>query len=276
MTKGVSRWVLAIPFVCLTAASWLFIESNKEGQVLFERSKEQWRLGEYGKAVELFLSLCEKNPDSPLADDALWEVATIYYFNLYDISNSLHYFERLINEYPSSPYVAECHMRLAEIYEVELNEVAKAQEHWRKILEAADDPEQKEQVEFRLADSDFKINEFDRAFEVFSRLVSEAADHHLVQQSQVRLGTILQIRRQHDEALEMLAKVAQSTSCQNCRLRAQLGMIECYEYLDRLEEAIAVAENISPRDYPTEMKEDLLNRLLEKKKHYEPSLWNRR
>lgn len=269
-----NRWVLVLPVVAFAIAAWVFVQTDRTSQVQFDRAKSDWREGKFPSAIEGFQALYEKEPNGALAPQALWEIATIYYYNLYDISNALHYFERLSSSFPESQLAIECELKAAEIYEVELNEISKALEHWQRVQEAEGlDPALRQEIQFKIADAHFKAGAFDEAYSEFEGIIHNATDPHLVQQAHLRQGNTLQIRKEHERAIADFDMVLAETSCENCRLRAQLGLIESYEYLDRLSEAIKTAESISVGSYPDEMKRELLTRLLEKRKYYEPRRW---
>ena len=91
-------------------------------------------------------------------------------------------------------------------------------------------------------------------------------------QAKLRIASVFQLRGEHGRAVETFRHVLNDNGCDHCRLQGQLGLIESYEHLDRLPEAIEIAESISEAEYPAPMREQLLGRLTEKRKYYEPSL----
>jgi TolA-binding protein len=275
--REANKWVLLLPFACFAFASWLFVGGEAEARAQFERARESWRLGEYGEAIQIYRSFLEKYETSDYVPEVLWETATIYYYNLNDINDALRYFERLVEEYPESQWAAKGHLKLAEIYDRELNELSKALEHWSTALETgALDEQESREVRFQIADTHFKVSEFDLAFGEFSGIIEEEGEGHISEQAQVRIGTILLVRKEYREAIRVFGEILAVTECGNCKLQAQLGMIESHEFLDQLPEAIEVAKQIDTQTYPLEMREELLNRLFEKRRYYEPGLWNGR
>ncbi len=268
------RWVLLVPVLCFVAGAWYFTRDRTDLRISFERAQEDWRSARYEEAISAFLEIQKEHPESELAPEALWEAATIFYFNLYDISNAMHYFYRLIAEYPQSRLALESHLKLAEIFEVELNESLNALSHWEQALAGPLDEARRWEVEFKVADTHFKMERFDLAFETFERMIAaEGIDKHVAQRARLRVGTIHQIERRHEESIAIFSQALAANPCGDCRLQAQLGLIESYEILDRLSEAIETARDIGSDEYPPERREELLRRLLEKRKYYEPGLW---
>jgi len=271
-----SKWVLLLPFALFGLACWLFVESQIEVRVQFERAREQWREGKYQPALEMYRTIVEKFPRSELAPEALWEVATIYYYNIYDVSNALFYFERLVENYPDSPRAVDGHLKIAEIFEIELNEVPKALEHLTALLSMKLTPAEDREVRFRIAELHFKTSEFAKALAEYRSIIAEKEPKHLVHQARIRVATISRIQGRFDESIRIFQEVLRSDPCSSCRLQAQLGIIESFELTDRLVEAIEVARQIDVQVYPREKRDELLERLLEKRKYYEPGLWNGR
>lgn len=270
--KANARWILAAPVVLLAGASWLFQQSENEARAHFSRAREQWRLGNYQQAIDRFDLLVEKFPDSRFADEALWEIGTIYYVNLHDVTQALFAFERLVAAFPESPLSVEGSLRIAEIFEVELGEIGPALEHWQAALTASKNPRQRLEIRLKIADAHFKQGDFETAFDAFT-VISLEGEVRQADQARLRLGNILQIQRDFEGSLQEFQTVLENNQSPELRLQAQLGMIESYERLDHLDRAIEIAESIDSPAYPRELKEDLMNRLLEKRRLYEPRLW---
>ncbi len=272
--KAEGRWILLVPVLCLAIGAWYFTADRSDVKVSFERAKSLWREGRFHEAVQAYLRIEQEYPTTRFAAESLWEAGTIYYYSLDDPANALVCFERVIRDYPSSRWVGASRLRLADIYELELDEPASA---LRWLNEALADPESarlRDEIEFRIGQIHFKLNEFGLAFEEFDRVArTQPQGSHLGHQARLRLGVIHQIRREHEAAISRLREVLADEPCGDCRLHAQLSLIESYEMLDRLPEAIEVARQIREDDYPDELRQQLLQRLLEKRKYYEPNLW---
>lgn len=269
------RWILLLPLLLLAASAWLYRESESEVRVQFSRAREEWRAERYHGAISLLETLRSDYPESRLADDALWEIAIIYYINLHDIDRALQSFDDIVAQYPGSPLATEARLKLAEIYEMELNELPKAIEQWEATLASGHlGVDREAQIRFRIADAYFRVNQFEQSLEALQVLLKEPGDEYLRQQMRVRIGTIHQIRKEYEKSIDMFQAVLEGNACKDCRIRARLALIESYEFLDRLPEAIELARTIDASEYPAGMKEDLLQRLREKQRYYELRLWN--
>lgn len=268
--------VLLLPFLVFGTGVYLYVETQNEAHVQFLRAQEQWRNGNYNESTGLYRQVYTDYPRSRYADDALWEISSIHYVNFYDVNRTIFYLQKIISEYPESPRVRECKLRLAEIHEVELGDIPGAIEYWKEALSEESSIRRRNGILFRMANACFKINRFDEALEHFKRVLDSEPGEHLREQSQVRVGTILQIRKQYPESVRYFQQAAAETECRDCRIQAQLGMIESYEFMDEMERAIQIAQAIDPEDYPAPMKDELLARLNEKTKYYGLKVWNGR
>ncbi len=263
------RWVLLLPILSFVVGTWYFRSDRSDVKVAMERARDFWRSGAYEEAIEAYTNLQSRNPSSELAPECLWEIATIYYYNLYDISNAMHYFERVVDEYPRSRLCLESHLKLAEIFERELNEPNSAVHQWEDALKLGMDADEEHEIEFKIADAQFKMNELDEAYAGFEQLAQgEDTGHHLAQQSRVRMGILLELSKDYEGAIRQFTGILAAGPCKDCRLQAQLELIECYEALDRLGDAIEAAKNISPQDYPSDKRGEILDRLTAKRRYY--------
>ncbi len=264
------QWILPVPFLLFSGAVWLYVETENEARVQVSRGQEQWRETNYMEAIEIYESIYKDYPKSQYADDALFEVATIYYINFYNVDRALHYFRELVTQYPESPLVPQAYLRLAEIHEIELTDLPQAIDYWNQIL-ALDVPlEVRRQVYFEMGGAYFKLNQFDKAFEQFQLLMEDGGDDPLAARARAQAGIILQIQSQFEESVDYFNQVLEGPKCDDCRRTARLGLIESYEFLGELAKAIEVAESIPTSEYPAQEREDLLKRLENKARVYEP------
>lgn len=270
---GAPKLVLLLPFVIFGMGVYLYVQTDNKAYIRFARAQEKWRETSYTEAIQLYETVYQQFPKSRYADDALWEIATIYYVNFYDINHALIYFQKLLEEYPQSPLAQESCLKLAEIHEAELADIPQAIAYWKRYLWSEPSVKLRRQVLFQIANAHFKINRFDEAFEQFRLLVEERQDDHLAEQSLIRMGMIMQIQKRYEESIDVFRRTLDSTTCSDCRLQAQLGLVEDYEFVNDLEKALETAKMIRSEDYPPSMRESLIERLSEKRKHDRVKPW---
>ena len=263
-------WVIPLPLIIFVASAWIFVRTENEVRVRVERAQKQWRQENYREAANLYEAVHLDFPKSQYADDALWEVGTIYYVNFYDIDRALISFHKLVTQYPDSPLAAESYLKLAQIHEVELADLPQAIACWNQLLSLDIPLEQRRQVAFFIGNAHFKLNQFNRALVEFELLMNDGQSDDITDQARARAGTIMQIQNRYEESVEYFSEVLETTNCSDCRRTARLGLIESYEFLGELSKAMEVAQTIPTSEFATQVKEDLLRRLSEKAKYYDP------
>lgn len=261
--------------VFFAVASWVFVTKENEVEVRFNRAREVWRNEEYFEAAQLFNELVQKYPGSTLADDALWEVATTYYLNLYDIPSAISFFDQLIADYPDSPMAPEAHKYLAEIFDKDLNEPSSAVLHWEAALGYDIPEEDVGEIRLWMGDALFKQGKINEASDQYQAVRSEAKLDALVCRALLRIGIVFQVRKQYEESIVVFREVVDNNACRDSGLQAKFLLIESYEAEDRLNEAISLVESIGEDEVPAERRKEILERLLEKRQYYNLEQWNK-
>ena len=276
MPKAKLKFVLPVLLLVFGLGAWLHLRTENEAKVQMTLAREKCRQEDYAECVDLYQSLLQQYPKSHFADEALWEIGTIYYVNFDDIKQALVYFERLVHEYPDQPLAKKAYLRLAEIHEVDLQDLPQAVEYWKRALGTDSSGRFQAPVLFKIGAAYLKMSNFEEALDIFRRLIEERPDKHLAEQSLIRAGMILQIQGNHDAAIDSFHQVPKQTGCRDCRLQSLLELIESYEFVGDLPKAITVARAISATDYPEEAKRDLVGRLEGKKRYYQVRSWGNR
>jgi len=264
--KDSYKFVLFLPFLIFGSGVWLYFQTENEVRVQMARAQAYWRSGAFEDAISCYEAVCRNHPTSRYADDALWEIATIYYFNQYDVNRALSCFQRLVTSYPGAPLAKESHLKLAEINESILKDLKAAIDHWNEALRADSSLRSRRLINFKLGTAYLKLDRFDEALRHFRGIANDGLDDHLADQACIRVGSILQIEKKYESSLSFFSAVLNRTECSDCRIRAKLGLIESYEFMDDLPRAIEVAESIQPGDYPEHARRSLLKRLTDKTK----------
>ena len=243
-------------------------ETENEVVVQITRAQSQWREGNHHQAIKLYDAVHRNHSRSRLADDALWEIANIYYVGLYDVDRALLYFRKLAKEYPESSLVVDAYLKMAEIQEVELRDLPRTIESLAQALAHNTSFDSGRQILFKMGNVHLKLNQFVQSLRKFELVVQRAPNDHLSHQASNRMGTIYQITNRYEKSLAYFRSTVEKTDCSECRVESYLGLIESYEFLEELKRAIETAESIPDQDFPTEEKQDLLRRLRNKSRYY--------
>ncbi|MEE8587034.1 MAG: tetratricopeptide repeat protein [Acidobacteriota bacterium] len=261
MTNRSMKWVQLAPLLLFALAVWVLRENQNEVWTQVVRAKDLWRQGDRQGAIGLYQSIYQRYPKSRYTPDVLWELATIHSFEPDGAERAAYCFGQLALEFPGHPLALQARFRQAEIYGQELDGLNRAGELWGLLLEEDLSLDFRNQVLFHLGSAHFKMSEFDQALHRLKLILTLSRDTELVQQTRLLVGTIDQIQNRYEDSVEVLEEVLRHPECSECRLQAQLGLIQSYEVLDNLPDAIRVAESISASEFSEERKHGLVERL---------------
>jgi tetratricopeptide (TPR) repeat protein len=74
---------------------------------LMKQAEIKMKTGDFTAAETLYKEVIENYPDDILADDALFDLATLYKDQIKDITKAMETYQKLITDYPGSLYVVE-------------------------------------------------------------------------------------------------------------------------------------------------------------------------
>lgn len=267
------NWVLVLPLLMLSAGAYLSVSRENPAWMRMNLAKRAWREGDQKRALELYQSIYSNHPASRYADQALWEAGNIYYLHFYDVAKAMKDFQQLVERYPGSPLLRDACSRLADINEVELRDFSSALRYRRKALAKMSSTEERSAMLLRIGDDYLKLDRFNEALSSFESSLKEAPQKgEVAQKARLRIATVFQIKKNYTDSVHYFDEVLKRDECETCRLQAQLGLVEDYEFLNEIPKALEIANTISPNDYPA--KDRLIRRLTEKAKYYKPSSWD--
>ena len=256
----------AAPWLVLVAvAAILFHYGQDRAGAEFERAREMWLAGEYRPATRAYEKIRRQYPGSRHAAEALWEIASIYYSHHYDLTEARERLEELLSLYPASPRVNEALLRLAEIHEAGEADLAAAVNYWSLALDRQLPAEDRREILYKRGRALLKLEQLDESERDLRAAAGDEADH-LSQQAHVCLGTIAQIRGDHQEAVRIFEKTRELGRCGECLLQCGLSMIESFEYTGELDRAIEIAGVLDKTGYSKAV--ELIVRLRQKRDFY--------
>ncbi|MBN1383420.1 MAG: tetratricopeptide repeat protein [Elusimicrobia bacterium] len=81
----------------------------------FKKAEELRENGKFTEAVERYISIIEKNPESPRIPEAIYRIADLYRQNLENNSEAKKNYRRIINDYPSTEWAKYAKKAMLEI-----------------------------------------------------------------------------------------------------------------------------------------------------------------
>jgi tetratricopeptide (TPR) repeat protein len=203
---------------------------------LLDQADASWRKGRYLDAIQLNEGLYNREPRGRYAPAALLKIGNIYYLNLRQVKQAIEFYDKVTREFPDSEETMEARRQLAAIYVNEVIDLDQAIAQYDKLLEAKD-LQDRPQILFQRANAYFEEGDYDRALRELRSLEDSGISGHLADQVSLKIGSIYQIQKKFEEALEPFRKVLDSSSPQ-CRRSAILNLAETYESLFEFDKAV--------------------------------------
>ena len=241
----------------------LLVGCNSDTRQLLNQAESRWRDGNYDDALRMNMLVYERDPRGRYAGRALMNLGNIYYLNQRRLNEAVEAYQKLVSELPSEPEALKARERLAGIYANDMGDLTQAIHEYEQIL-ASEELEDRAEIQFRLADAYFRLNDFDRALRELRRLQEQGINGHLADQVNLKIGNVYQIRKRHEDALVPLQAVSESP-CLECRRRALLNLMETHEQLYDFDKAMEVVRRLDPNQGHEQIQRELA-RLADKRK----------
>lgn len=254
-----------IPLAIIVSSVTVFV--LKESQVLkrFEQAGRLYAQGRFEQAAVEYEALRrQKGVDTELSARSLFEAADIYYVSLQHVDRARQLFEQLIHDYPDGAVTYQARKKLAEIHEKTGN-VEQAIALLRTTLAQAASQPERAMLSFRLGENLFQVNEFEEARSAYLQVCQFETSGHTREQALLRISNIDQMQQRWRESLAGFDQVVAATRCSECRLQAQLGLIDSHEALNDYASAAVVLRSINPADLDPRLRQTIERRLAEKR-----------
>ena len=264
-----SRGVLGLPLLMLAFAVLLTKKSEREPILLLQKGQLLERSDNPLEAARAYDSLVARYPGTPAACRALWALASMEYSVLQDTEKAVSRLHNLMDSCPGDPLAGEAMMMLADIHEIDLRDLEQSNQLRREYFELVSNSARSNEALFKIGDVLFKQGRYLEAQTTLEHLLELEPEEEIATQANLRIGAILQVGQDYDRSIRYFETVIAQSQSPEFRLQAHLGLIESYEFLDKLSQALEVARDIRPDEFAPELKNDILMRLNRKKLHLE-------
>ncbi len=263
-----SRGVLGLPLLMLAFAVTITKRAERRPISLLRKAQLLERGVDLQEAARAYDSLVSRYPGTPAGCRALWELASMEYSAIQDTAKAVSLFHSLVDSCRGDQLVGEAMLMLADIHEIDLRDLEQSNQIRREYLKLVPDSERSHETLFKIGDVLFKQGRYLQAQEAFQDLLELEPEEEIATPVNLRIGTILQVGQDYDRSIRYFEVVIEQSRSPEFRLQARLGLIESYEFLDKLSRALEIARDIRPDEYTAELKNDILMRLNQKKLHF--------
>ena len=227
---------------------------------LLGQAKEAMQNDDLESAADLFREITIQTPDSPLAAEALYELAEIHYFNRRDAETAHDLLLAILMGYPTSAMSTEAHRLLAKIYEVEFQDLEKALTHYRALLDIQQVPDSRRDTLLSIAECYYGMDSLEEALETYRQVV-ELSYHSDADGAYFRLANLELLVGSPERAVDILRQLGAVTRTEDRRYDALLREVEVLMSLGRFAEARQSVERLQRGDGDTAPVNELFVRL---------------
>ncbi|GMR21800.1 MAG: hypothetical protein BMS9Abin37_0116 [Acidobacteriota bacterium] len=222
-----------MPKVVLVTLVWLALAAcNDPSQGLFSEARRAMEADNYQTAARLYQEITIQAPDSPLAADAHYELAQIYYLRLRNVDAAKDILVKMLDDYPDSSVDIDARLLLARLYDEDLQDPQRAVRLYRALLAEDLDKNVRRQTLLEIAHCHYRMGELDASADAY-RLALGLPYHRDTDAAYMRLANLEWLGGSADESLRLLRELEKRTSDDDYRHEAMLSEVEVLMSLGR-------------------------------------------
>lgn len=190
MTRGrMIVFSLLLLSVSCTGSPWGCKGAGDED--VYEQAEHYWEGKLYGMAAENYEQFSLSCPKHPKAPESLYKSAFIYAYYLGEYPRAIELFLRLTVLYPESPKRLKAHQELAEIYSTYLKRYPQAISEYERMIELlSDSKEDLSELYYRIGRCYFLMGDMEKALSTFGKLLRMYPQGRLADNAAYQTGYI--------------------------------------------------------------------------------------
>lgn len=196
---------------------------------LLEKAHEEWIDGNTHSAVEIFKSVLKASPDGPYAEEALFRLGEIHYFDLDEYQTALQYFQDVVKRSPKGPFTYDARKYIAEIVELNIKDLDQAIIEYQNLINHYRGREENAEHQFRIASIFFKKHNYDQALVELEILLENYPKSDWAERAYFRMVEILFSLKKCDEARDLHKEFQKKYPTSDFRGDMAFVMASCLE-----------------------------------------------
>lgn len=223
--------------------------------------------GHYVEAVEAFRSIHEGHGSFRLSPQALFREAEVLNHYLERYHEAILAYLTVEKDYPDTEQARKAQELVAEVYKNRLRDYGRAIVAYQKLLDsgAADG----DRIQYEIADSYFRLNNFEQARIEFESLLKNYSDSPLVAEVRYRIAVAYSLEGESKEAEEAFRVTMKEWPDSPYAVEARFGLATVLEERDELRAALQILEELKgvyPNAEALSKKTDQVKERISKKK----------
>ncbi|MGE4542666.1 MAG: tol-pal system YbgF family protein [Pedobacter sp.] len=221
------------------------MHQDQTPQTLFRRAEKLVDKGAYRRAVSQLRSIYEHYPNTDKAPQALLLAGDILLLNLQKEQEALLSFLLVERDYPDTSWGQAARQRGAAIYKYRLQDYGRALVAYQKILDSKS-PDS-EQTQYEIADTYFRMNNFEQTRIEFESLLNDYPDTKLFPEALYRIGSVFFLEGKFSDAMIVLQKLCHDYPDNAFALEGYFALAQIHEERGELSKALQVLKGLEGR-----------------------------
>lgn len=208
----------------------------------YRKALAQRDAGDFAGAAEQLHILQAKHPDCEHAAEALFIAAELQHLSLGRYQEALLDYLSLERDYAATPQAIEARRRVAELYKYRLDDQARAISAYQRLLDEGE--EDADRLQYEVADSYFRLNNFEQARIEFENLLKQTPASSLAPEVQFRIAVTYALEGNADQAMAAYREVTSRWPQSPYSIEARFGLATVLEERERLRDALVILEEL--------------------------------
>jgi len=265
-----SRTLICIVFLLLLACSagaYYLVTLDQRLEARYIKGEKMVGIGEYGAAVEIFTSIHKSHGDFRLAPQALFRSAEVLNHYLERHHEAILAYLMVEKDYTDTEQARTAQEQVAEIYKNRLRDYGRAIVAYQKLLDRG--VPDGDRIQYEVADSYFRLNNFEQARIEFESLLKNYPDSPLVAEVQYRIAIAYSLEGASEEAEEAFRATIEKWPESSYTAEARFGLATVLEERDELRASLQILEELKgiyPNSEALAKKTDQVKERISKKK----------
>lgn len=198
--------------------------------------------GQYEEAIAGFRALGERHPDDSRAPRALFRAAEVLNVYQHRYQEAILGYLLVEKDYPESTEALAAQQAVADIYKNRLQDYGRAIVALQKLLDGG--APAGDRIQYEVADSYFRLNNFEQARIEFDSLLKGYAESPLVPEVRYRIAVAHSLEGNSKEAEKAFRALAEDLPESPYATEARFALAAVFEERDELRAALAILEGL--------------------------------
>jgi TolA-binding protein len=259
--------ILLLLLLACSVGAYYLATLDQRLEARYIRGEKMVGAGEYGEAVEIFRGIHQGHGKFRLAPQALFRSAEVLNHYLERYHEAILAYLMVEKDYPDTDQARKAQEQVAEIYKNSLRDYGRAIVAYQKLLDSG--APDGDRIQYEVADSYFRLNNFEQARIEFESLLKNYPDSPLVAEVQYRIAVAYSLEGSSEEAEEAFRVTIEKWPGSPYTAEARFGLATVLEERDELKASLQILEELKgtyPNAEALAKKTDQVKERISKKK----------